>query len=92
MTKDENLISVAEFEAKVLEREEIVIKIRAPAKTKVADYDYDRKAAAGSSVSEWLETRIKPKISGNEVEVISGKYAVPHGRTKLETLRKSYES
>jgi len=84
-------ISVAEFEAKVLAQEEIVIRIRAPAGTKVSDYTYERKAAGNQSTTDWLEGRIKPLISGHEVVVVGGDYATPHGRTKLDTLRGGYE-
>lgn len=84
-------ISVKEFEAKVLEKEEIVIRIRAPASTKVDDYEYERKAAGNQSTTDWLDGRIRPLIGGFEVDVLAGDYATPHGRTKLETLRSSYE-
>lgn len=84
-------ISVAEFEAKVFEQEEILIKIRAPSSAKVSDYSYTRKAAGTQSTSDWLEGRIKPLIGEFEVSVIDGAYATPHGRTKLERLRSSYE-
>ncbi|MGH8427423.1 MAG: hypothetical protein ACRES7_05500 [Gammaproteobacteria bacterium] len=84
-------ISVAEFEAKVLAKEEIVIKIRASSGTKVNDYDYERKAAGNQSMTNWLEGRVRPLINGHEVDVVGGDYAAPHGRTKLETLRSSYE-
>ena len=87
----EKLISVTEFEAKVLEKEEIVIRVRAPSNTQVSDYSYDRKAAGNSSITDWLEGRIKPLLNNNEVIVIAGDYATPHGRTKLDTLRSSYE-
>jgi hypothetical protein len=84
-------ISVAEFEAKVLEKEEIVIKVRAPKGAMVADYDYSRKAAGSQSTTDWLEGRIKPCISDFEIAVIDGEYSNPHGRTKLDTLRSGYE-
>jgi hypothetical protein len=84
-------ISVAEFEAKVLEKEEILIRVRAMSSTQVDDYNYDRKAAGNSSITDWLEGRIKPLLKNNEVAVIAGDYATPHGRTKLDTLRASYE-
>lgn len=84
-------ISVAEFEAKVLEQEEIVIKIRAPASEKVSNYKYERKAAGSQSITDWLDGRIRPLINGYEVVIVGGDYATPHGRTKLETLRNSYE-
>lgn len=85
------MISVAEFEAKVLEKEEIVIRIRAPSNAQIGDYNYDRKAAGNSSITDWLEGRIKPLLGGYEVVVIAGDYTSPHGRTKLDTLRASYE-
>lgn len=84
-------ISVAEFEARVLAQEEIVIRIRANSSTKVSDYTYERKAAGSQSITDWLDGRIRPLINGHEVVVIDGYYTTPHGRTKLETLRSSYE-
>jgi hypothetical protein len=85
------LISATEFEAKVLEKEEIVIKIRAPANTQVQDFTYDRKAAGTTSITDWLDGRIKPLLNKNEVVIIAGDYASPHGRTKIDTVRKGYE-
>lgn len=84
-------ISVKEFEAKVLEKEEVVIRVRAPSSAKVDDYEYERKAAGNQSTTDWLEGRIKPLLGDYEVDVLAGDYATPHGRTKLETLRSSYE-
>ena len=84
-------VSVAEFEAKVLVMEEIVIRIRAPSGSKVDDYDYERKAAGSQSTTDWLNGRIRPLVGDYEVEVVGGDYASPHGRTKLDTLRSSYE-
>lgn len=84
-------ISVAEFEAKVLAKEEVVIRIRAPSGAKVDDYDYERKAAGNQSTTDWLDGRVRPLIGGYEVEVVGGDYAAPHGRTKMDTLRSGYE-
>jgi hypothetical protein len=84
-------ISVSEFEAKVLEIEEIVIRVRAPSSAKVLDYEYERKAAGKQTITDWLDSRVRPLIGANEVSVIGGAYISPHGRTKLETLRSSYE-
>ncbi len=86
-----NSISVTEFEAKVLEQEEIVIRIRAPSSSKVFDYTYERKAAGNQSTTDWLEGRIRPLVGDNEVVIVGGDYTAPHGRTKLERLRSSYE-
>ncbi|OEE65839.1 hypothetical protein A1OO_08505 [Enterovibrio norvegicus FF-33] len=83
-------VSVADFEAKVLALEEVVIRVRAPRAAMVEDYNYARKAAGSSSVTEWLQNRIWPCIDGFEVEVIAGNHTAPHGRTKLDTLRATY--
>jgi hypothetical protein len=84
-------MSVAEFEAKILEKEEIVIRVRAPAGTLVGAYNYDRKAAGNQSTTDWIEGRIKPLLGGNEFSIIDGDHSTPHGRTKLENVRNSYE-
>jgi len=84
-------MSVAEFEAKVLEKEEIVIRVRAPAGTVVGAYQYDRKAAGSQSTTDWIEGRIKPLLVGYEFSIIDGDHSTPHGRTKLDNVRKSYE-
>ena len=82
---------IAEFEATVLEVEEIVIRIRAPVGTEVGDYEYERQAAAETSVTEWLRARVIPKLNGDQVCVFDGYSNEPHGRTKLRTLRASYD-
>lgn len=78
------------FEQAVLNLEEIVIRIRAPVGAKVGSYDYERRAAGTTSVTDWLETRILPYIGDYEVCIVDGSWRQPHGRTKLETLRNSY--
>ena len=84
-------ISVRDLEKRILELEEVVLTVRAPADTMVEDYCYERKAAGNSSVTDWLDGRVKPLIGGYEVAIVNGDYASPHGRTKLSTLRDSYE-
>ena len=84
-------ISVREFEAKVLDIEEIVIRVRAPAGDEVDDYCYERKAAGNQSTTDWIQGRLRPLLGDFEIEVVAGDYAAPHGRTRLETLRASYE-
>ncbi|MHB1621156.1 MAG: hypothetical protein ACYCTY_14470 [Sulfuricella sp.] len=84
-------ISVLELEEKILEKEEVVVKIRAPAGAEVDDYTYDRKAAGTTTVTDWIEGRIRPLVGKYETVVINGGYTTPHGRTKLSTLRSSYE-
>ena len=80
-----------EIEQAVFELEEIRIVIRADTTKQLGAYQYARKAAENASISEWLEQRIKPIIMGNSVVVVDGNGNVPHGRTRLSTLRASYE-
>lgn len=82
---------VDEFEQAVLEIEEIVIRIRARPDAEVGNYDYRRRASAETSVTEWLNTRIIPNLNGRHVSIVSGHFNQPHGRTKLRTLRDSYD-
>ena len=84
-------MTVTEFEQRVLELEEIVIRIRAPKYSEVDNYDYRRQAAENTSVSNWLHTRIPPSIHKMGVSVLDGNLQEPHGRTLLSTLRASYK-
>ncbi len=80
-----------DIEQAVFELEEVRIVIRAAPNTVLDDYNFVRKAADNSSLNEWLEQRIRPIIRGNSVVVVDGSGNVPHGRTKMATLRASYE-
>ena len=82
---------VSEFEQAVFDTEDIVIRIRAPLGEEVDDYEYERQASGATSVTSWLDTRIHPRMRGHEVSIVDGHGQTPHGRTKLETLRASYE-
>jgi hypothetical protein len=84
-------VTASEIEQAVFDLEEIRIVIRASLRTQLGDFNYSRKAAGNSSITEWLEQRIHPIITGNQVVVVDGSGALPHGRTKLEKLRASYE-
>lgn len=84
-------MNVWEFEKTVYELEEVRIVIRAPWRSQVADYGYERAASAGTSVTSWLEARVLPAIGDFEVVVLDGGGSVPHGRTRMSTLRDSYE-
>ena len=80
-----------EIEQAVFELDEIRIVIRAGTNTQLGTYQYTRKAAENASVAEWLDQRIKPILKNHAVVVIDGNGNVPHGRTRLSTLRASYE-
>jgi len=83
-------VTVEDFEEKVWEIDRIRIVVRAPAKDQVDDYNWQNSAAETQRVTEWLETRIVPKIGAREVIVIGGDGEEPHGRTLLRTLRDGY--
>ena len=85
------MATVRDLEAQILEKEEVVVIIRADPNSEVSDYNYERKAAGSTSVSDWLEQRIRPCLNGLEFTIISGDYVHPHKRTKMSTLRNSYE-
>ena len=84
-------MTAAEIEQAVYDLEEVRIVIRAPARAPMGDYTNVRAAPGTASVAEWLAQRILPLTGGNEVLVIDGNGAIPHGRTRMATLRASYE-
>jgi hypothetical protein len=84
-------ITTSELERKIYELEEVRVIIRAGKNDQVQDYDYSRKAATNTSISEWLNTRVRPLLpNGVEVDVIDGSGSNPHGRTNIENVRNSY--
>ncbi len=83
-------MTLREIEQAVFELEEVRIAIQAPTNTKLGDYNYQRKAAGTASISEWVQQRIIPLVGKHGVTVVDGTGAIPHGRTKMETLRNSY--
>ena len=87
----ESSVSPREFELAVLDREDVRIVVRAPHDKKLKPYHFQRKAADTTSVTEWLEARVLPLVDGYPVEVISGGGVAPHGRTRMSTLRNSYQ-
>ena len=93
MPEEVKMISVREFERKVRALEEVSITIHAPSDTMVPDYAYKKKAASGASITDWMESRLSTPLGPLEHSVINAEYVAetPHGRTKMETLRKSYE-
>jgi len=81
-----------EIEARIFELEEIVVVIRAPANLELGDYNFQRKAAGNTSVTEWIDARLAPAINGCEFRIVGGNFTAPHGRTRLDTLRAGYEA
>ncbi|WP_418599179.1 hypothetical protein [Phascolarctobacterium faecium] len=85
-------VSASELERQIFEKEEIKVVIRAPRSQMFNSYDFQRKSASNTSISEWLETRIKPLLEDSEIEIIKGDGSSPHGRTNIENVRSSYKA
>lgn len=83
-------ISIAAFEQKVFEIEEMRIVVRGNPNDLVEDYDYNRATSARTSITKWLENRVRPCVGDNVVVVIAGEGTIPNGRTHVSNLRKSY--
>lgn len=85
------MISVADFEDKVWTLEGVRIVVRAAQGEMVEDYDYSRKAASNSSITDWGNGRVKPLLGGKDYYIVDGSGTRPHGRTKMDTVRDSYK-
>lgn len=79
-----------QIEQRIFELEDVRVVVRAPSSTNLGDYAFQKKADKSASVSEWITTRVRPAIGDCEIVVIDGSGAIPHGRTKMSTLRASY--
>lgn len=84
-------ISILEFEQSIIDMEEIIVVIRADTNDQIDPYPYERKASGNQSLSEWIAGRLAPAIGGRKYKIIDGSFNQPHGRTKMATLRASYE-
>jgi len=80
-----------ELEHRIYEKEEVRIVIRTPSGSDLGSYNYQRAAPGTMSVTEWLRSRVYGLTEDLEVVVVDGNGAVPHGRTRMSTLRASYE-
>ena len=85
-------MTVKDLEQEVYDLDEIRIVVRTSRDLDVGDYDYERKAADNTSITEWLDQRIYPLFGQNRVrvEVVDGYGALAHGRTRLSVVRGSY--
>lgn len=84
-------VSATDLERQIYEKEEIRVVIRAPKNSTFDEYGYNRKAAINTSITDWYNTRLKPILGENiEADIIDGTGAIPHGRTQIEKVRKSY--
>lgn len=79
-----------ELEDQIWTLEGIRVVIRAPKNVQFSPYNYSRKLSATSSITDWINGRLKPIIGDYGFSIIDGNGEIPHGRTSMDTLRKSY--
>jgi hypothetical protein len=84
-------MTIWELEKVIREREEILLFVRGPVAAKVGEFHYERAAWGSMSITEWLQKRVYPCTGQYEVVVVDGHLNTPHGRTKLSTLRDTYD-
>lgn len=86
------MITASTLEDTIFEQEEILVVIRAPARTLCQPWPYQRKAPATMKVRDWLKTRLKPLLpQGTEAEIIDPSTMSINLSMSIETLRKKYE-
>lgn len=84
-------MGVWNVEQAIFTLEEVRVVIRAPSDTRLGRYRYERAAACNTRLSEWLRTRVYPITGNHEVVVVDGSGAIPHGSTRMDNLRSTYE-
>lgn len=85
-------MKVSEFEEKVWELDAIRILIRASSDTEVEGYARQKAAQENWRITQFIKSRIQPKIGDLEVIVLQGDGEQPHGSVKLRSIRNSYHS
>ncbi len=84
-------VTATDLERQIFELEEIKVVIRTRKNTQLPPYNYSRKAAVNTSITEWYNTRLKPILGDDyDAEIVDGNGNNPHGRTNIETVRNSY--
>jgi hypothetical protein len=83
-------MTVEDFEERVWEIDHVRIVVRAGARVNIGDYDWQNSADQNQRVTSWLDTRITPRVQGNEVIVLDGTGEEVHGKTLLRTVREGY--
>lgn len=83
-------VTATDLERQIFELEEIRVVIRSKKNTEFDAYEYSRKAATNTSITEWYNTRLKPLLGDCDADIIDGNGNNPHGRTNIENVRNSY--
>jgi len=84
-------VSATELERQIFEKEEIRVVIRAPRNAMFEEYNFIKKAAVNTSITDWYNTRLKPILGDKyDADIIDGFGTIPHGRTGIEKVRNTY--
>lgn len=83
-------MTIQELEKQVWEQDKVRIIIRDGLTTKVKEYTCKNAAQGNWRITQFVNSRIKPLVSGRDVVVVNGEGNIPHGATSLKTLRESY--
>jgi len=89
MAKPANKISIAALEKQVWNVEGVRLVVRAPSRTAVKPYQYEKAASSKWRYSQ-LETRIEKSTNGFEYVITDGRGDIPPRNSTLSRIRKSY--
>jgi hypothetical protein len=81
---------ISEFEEAVWKVDHIRIVIRAPHGEAVQSFDWVKAADQELRLSEYVKTRIEPRLNSFEFRIIDSSGEVPNGNTRVRNLRESY--
>ena len=81
-----------EFEEAVWELDRIRIVIRADWNDEVEDYNYDYADGERRTLTDFLRTRVRPRINGLSVGAIDGSGTWVNGGRQLRNIRNTYQA
>jgi hypothetical protein len=84
-------MTVKELEAKVWEQDGVRMIVRDRSKLKTKEYGQVKAAQGSWSIKRFIRNRIEPLVKDKEVVIIDGNGNIPHGKTLLKKVRKSYK-
>jgi hypothetical protein len=83
-------VQIREFEQAVWRTDRLRVFVRAPKEATVQDDDWIKAADQGMALTEYLKTRIAPRIGSYQSGIVDGSGEMPNGNMKIGNLRKSY--
>jgi hypothetical protein len=84
-------MKIAEFEQVLWDRDRVRVVIRAPAWQAVDAQGHTNAASETLSITEYIRVRVTDVIGNYECVIVDGRGLIVHGRTKLGTVRATYQ-